>query len=458
MFTKLIVRKLIDDRNLKGLREVLAELAPPEVAELVEELDEEDATVAFRLLPRHLAAEAFEALHSDRQQQLIRAFGNETDRLAGLLNDLSPDDRTQFFEELPGPVTQQLLSLLSPNERRIAVRLLGYPEESIGRLMTPEYVAVRPSWTMEEVLAHIRRYGHDSETLSRVYVVDDKGHLTDDLRLREILLSPPQVRVEDIMDGRFATLTATDDQETAVEAFRTHGYFALPVTDSDGMLLGIVTADDVLDVAHEEASEDIQMIGGAAALDEPYKNAAIRTLIRKRAPWLVTLLFGEMLTATAMSYYEAQLAHLVVLAFFLPLIISSGGNSGSQATTLIIRSLAVGELVKEDWLRVAYRESISGLALGLILGIIGFGRVVLWEQVFGTYGEHALLIATTVGVTLTGIVLLGTLFGSMLPFLVKRIGIDPAVSSAPLVATLIDVTGIVMYFSAAALILGKVLR
>lgn len=447
------VRALIAAGDLRALKARLADLAVQDVAGLIEELDDNEDAVAFRLLPRDRATDVFEYLPHDKQVAVVEAMADERGRLAELLNDLAPDERTAFFEELPGSVAQRLLTLLSPRERRIAVMLLGYPEESIGRLMTTDYVAVRPEWTVRQALDHIRRFGKDSETLNVIYVVDAGWRLVDDLRLRELLLADPEATIESRMDRRFAVLAATDDQETAVGVFRDWDRAALPVTDSHGTLLGIVTHDDVLDVAEEEATEDIHKIGGSEALEDPYLDTSLPTLVQKRAKWLILLFLGEMLTATAMAAFEEELARAVVLALFVPLIISSGGNSGSQAATLVIRALAVGELTLGDWWRVARRELLSGLALGSILGLIGAVRILVVEQMFHPYGEHAPAVALTVGVTLVSVVLLGTLSGSMLPFLMQRLGADPATSSAPFVATLVDVAGLLIYFSVAAAVL-----
>lgn len=447
------VRGLIAAGDLRALRRLLAGRSEQDIAGLIEELEDNEDAVVFRLLPRDLATDVFEYLPHDKQVAVVEAMADERGRLAELLNDLAPDERTAFLEELPGSVAQRLLTLLSPRERRIAVMLLGYPEDSVGRLMTTDFVAVRPEWTAHEALDHIRRFGKDSETLNVIYVVDADWRLIDDLRLREILLADPETTIEALMDRRFAVLAATDDQETAVGAFRDYDRVALPVTDSHGTLLGIVTHDDVLDVAEEEATEDIHKIGGSDALEEPYLDTPLPTLVQKRAKWLVVLFFGEMLTATAMAAFEDEIARAVVLALFVPLIISSGGNSGSQAATLVIRALAVGELTLRDWWRVGRRELVSGLSLGGILGLIGALRVIAVEQIFHVYGEATLPVAITVGVALVGVVLLGTLAGSMLPFLLQRLGADPATSSAPFVATLVDVVGLLLYFSVAAVVL-----
>jgi magnesium transporter len=445
------VEQAIEKRNFGELRDALDNLPPYEVGSLIGEMSAEQRVLAFRVLPRELAADAFEYLPFDIQQELLKSLGQE--QVAAILNEMAPDDRTHLLDELPGNVTNQLLNLLTPEERNVAVQLLGYPESSIGRLMTSDYVRLRPDWTVEYALGHIRRHGHDSETLNVVYVIDDGGKLIDDIRIRKLLLAPPDAKVADEMDDSFVSLMAADDQETAVDAMRRSDMTALPVTDSDGVLVGIVTIDDVLDVAAAEATEDIQKFGGMEALDEPYLKIAFFRMVRKRAGWLVILFLGEMLTATAMGFFENEIEKAVVLALFVPLIISSGGNSGSQAATLVIRAMALTEVTLSDWWRVMRREVFTGLALGSILGSIGFLRVSLWSAFSDIYGEHWLLVALTVGISLIGIVLWGTLSGSMLPFVLRRAGIDPATSSAPFVATLVDVTGLIIYFAVAMVIL-----
>jgi magnesium transporter len=449
--------ELIAGRKLNELREFLLDLAAPDLAELLAECTPEERAVLFRLLPRETAAESFEYLPFEAQEELLKGLGDE--QVARVLDDMRPDDRTAFLEELPGQVTARLLNLLSPSERTVARTLLGYPEESIGRLMTPDYVAVREGWTMEQVLAHVRRWGRDSETLNVLYVVAEHGgKLLDDVRIREVLLAAPDKRIADLMDRDFVALHATDDQETAVAAFRRYDRTALPVVDSAGVLVGIVTVDDVLDVAEEEATEDIQKLGGSEALEDPYLAVGLPTLVRKRAPWLVILFLGELLTATAMAFFEHEIARAVVLALFVPLIISSGGNSGSQAATLIIRAIALGEVTLRDWWQIARREVLAGLALGALLGSIGFLRVIVWDAFTDVYGQHAAAIGLTVGATLLAVVMWGTIVGSMFPLLLKRLGADPATSSAPFVATLVDVTGLVIYFTVASFLLrGKLL-
>ncbi len=445
----------IERRDFLGLRRVVKNFTPVELAGFIEELETEDQVIVFRLLPREDATEVFEYLPLDEQEDLLKAMAQE--QVASILNDMSPDDRTLLLDELPASATRQLLTLLTPTERLIAVSLLGYPEGSTGRLMTPDYVRVLADWTVQHTLDHIRKHGRDSETLNMIYVVDDRGVLIDDIRIREFLLADPNAHVNDLMDNRFVALKATDDQETAVAVFRREDRTALPVTDTKGVLIGIVTIDDVLDVAEEEATEDIQKIGGMAALDEPYMDVALPVMIRKRAVWLMVLFVGEMLTATAMGFFEEEIARAVVLALFVPLIISSGGNTGSQAATLVIRALALGEVTIRDWWRVMRREVVSGLALGSILGLMGFARIGLWAVFSDVYGEHWFLIGLTVGLSLFGVVLWGTLSGSMMPLVMRRLGFDPATSSAPFVATLVDVTGLLIYFGLAAFILSGTL-
>jgi magnesium transporter len=451
------IQNLIDERNFIALRELFADWPPPDVAEVILDMPESERVIIFRLLPHALAADVFEYLEVDAQQELLRGMAQE--QVVGILNEMSPDDRTALLEELPSSAARQLIRLLTPEERRIAQALLGYPEGSVGRLMTPDFIAVHADWTIREVLDYVREHGQDSETLNVIYVVDDRGKLLDDLRIREILLQPLDSRVSELMNENFVSLNVNDPEEDAVNIFRKYDRSALPVTDSNGVLVGMVTIDDMLDVAEEEATEDIHKFGGVQALEEPYLRLPLLTMVGKRAPWLVVLLIGEMLTATAMAFYEEEIAKAVVLAVFLPMIISSGGNSGSQASTLIIRAMALGEVTLRDWWRVMQREITAGTLLGLFLGVVGAARVGLWsmiaEKYLGqqVYGPHAPQVAATVGITLTGVVLWGSLAGSMLPFALRRFGLDPATSSAPFVATLVDVTGVIIYFSIALLIL-----
>jgi magnesium transporter len=434
-------------RDFTQLRDIVRNRPGADLADLLGSLTLEEQAVVFRLLPRREAAETFEYLEQDAREALLKALSKED--VAALLNNMAADDRTTFLEELPATVTRELLSLLTPKERAIAVTLLGYPEQSVGRLMTPDYVAVREDWSVQQVLDYVRTHGQDSETLNVIYVVDAQGVLIDDIRIREFLLTDPARKVSDLMDRRFVALKATDGQQAAVAAFRQHGRAALPVTDTAGVLIGIVTIDDVLEVAETEATKDIQRIGGSEALDEPYMEIGFVKMVRKRAGWLTALFIGEMLTATAMGFFQDELAKALVLTLFLPLIISSGGNSGSQGSTLVIRALALGEVSLRDWFRILRREAGAGFALGTILAVVGFMRITIWSAFSDIYGQHWLMIAFTVAFALVGVVMWGTLIGALLPLLLRRLGFDPATSSAPFVATLVDVTGLIIYFTVA---------
>jgi magnesium transporter len=449
------ILSLIEERKLSTLKEILSEWTPADIAELISQISDKEQAIVFRLLPNPLAADTFEYLEFEQQLNLLKAMGKE--EVANILNEMSPDDRTALLEDLPSSAAKQLITLLSSDERKIAQTLLGYPENSVGRLMTPDYLAVKPEWTISESLKYIRENGKDSETINIIFVVDDRGKLIDDIRIREFLLKPLNMRVIDLMDENFVVLHVTDDQETAVSLFKKYDRIALPVVDFSGVLLGLVTVDDVLDVAEEEATEDIHKIGGMEALDESYSTISFKNMIKKRAGWLAILFIGEMFTATAMGFFEAEISKAVVLALFVPLIISSGGNSGSQASTLVIRALSLGEITLKDWFFVMRREIISGATLGAILAIIGFLRISVWQATSGMYGIHWILVALTVSCALVGVVLWGTLAGSMLPIILKKFGADPAASSAPLVATLVDVTGLVIYFSVAIFIMHGVL-
>jgi len=449
-------RNIIQSEDVLHIREFLNNQNISDVAELIYEFPEFESQIIGNL-SIHRASSTFKILDVPTQKRVIQEL--PAFKTAELLNDLSADDRTSFLEELPSEVVKELIKTLDPEERKITLSLLGYPEGSVGRLMTPDYIAVQKDWTVREVLDHIREVGRDSETIDVIYVVDDKGIFIDDIRIREIILANPDKKIEDVIDNRYIALNVNDAQETASEAFKMNNRVALPVLDDKKVLLGIVTIDDVLWITQEEFSEDIQKIGGTEALNEPYLEIPLLRLFRKRIVWLVILFLSEMLTATAMAYFEDEIAKAVVLALFVPLIISSGGNSGSQASTLIIQAMALGELTIADWFRVIRRELVSGLLLGAVLGIIGFCRIMLWTLIFPhTYGPHGILVAITVGVALIGVVLWGTIAGSMLPIVLKKFGADPATSSAPFVATLVDVTGLVIYFSVAMLIMQGILH
>ena len=423
-----------------------------DIAEMLSTLSPKERAIVFRLVGRERAAEVFGYLAPAEQSGLIHSLSAA--EVKRMLDQMRPDDRTRFFGEMPAEVTRKLLDDLSPEELKESRELLGYPADSVGRYMTPHYVSISPEMTAGQALEHIRKVGQQSETLNVVYILDGAGKLLEDIRLGSLVLADPQTKVTDIADPALVSLHAMDDRERALQFFEKYDRIALPVTDEQGNMLGMVTVDDMLDVAQSEATEDIQKIGGSEALDAPYTQVGTWAMIRKRGGWLSALFLGEMLTATAMSFFEGEIAKAVVLALFVPLVISSGGNSGSQAASLIIRALALQELKLRDWFRVMRRELFSGLALGFMLGVIGFFRIVLWQHLHLTnYGEHYLLLAFTVWASLIGVVMFGTLAGSMLPFIMRSLGFDPAASSAPFVATLVDVTGLCIYFTVALLIL-----
>jgi magnesium transporter len=447
------VTALLEQDSEKKLKDYLNNLNISDVEELIGELPEYGPKF-IETLSVNRAVNVFRILEFPVQERIIKELSGE--KITQIMNGLPPDDRTSFFGELHGDAVKTLILHLSPEDRKETLGLLGYREDSVGRLMTPDYVAVRKHWDVTRVLSHIRRYGKNSETVDVIYVTDEKGVLLDDIRIREILLVKPETRIEDIMDGRMIALNANDPQEEAISTFRMNNRTALPVVDNENILLGIVTVDDILWIANEEYTEDIQKMGGQEALDEPYLEISLFKLVKKRVGWLVILFISEMLTSTAMQFFNDEIAIVIQLTFFIPLIMSSGGNSGSQASTLIVQAMALGEVTLADWWRVMRREILSGLMLGTILGIIGFMRIWTWSQFSHIYGPHSFLIALTVGIALIGIVLWGSLAGSMLPIVMKRLRLDPATSSAPFVATLVDVTGLVIYFSVSLVVMHPV--
>ncbi len=442
---------LIEKRDFASIRQTLIALPHADAADLLEHLSPVQMAVSFRLLPKTAAAEIFEYIDADHQEALIRALG-ENDA-AGILNAMSDDDRTAFLEECPEHAVR-LLGLLDPAQQRVALQLLGYPENSVGRMMTTKFVAIQRDWTIQQALDHIRDRAKDVYYVHVVCSVDEAGHLLGVHRIRDIFLADVKTHVSDLPIAPPLFLKVTDTQEEAVNTFRRHSRTIIPVVNADMKVLGIVTVDDVLETAAEEAAKDIAFLGAVEVPEEPLLETPLMQLIRQRAGWLVILFIGEMFTATAMGFFAGEIQHAVVLALFLPLIISSGGNSGSQSSALVIRAMALAEVGLRDWFRVFKREIISGLGLGLILGSIGFARIAVWHQFFPElYGEHWMLLGFVIFFSLIGVVLWGSLAGAMLPFLLRRLGFDPAKAAAPFVATIVDVTGLVIYFFVAALIL-----
>ncbi|MBI1387127.1 MAG: magnesium transporter [bacterium] len=442
------IKELLNAKDYKGLREALADLESPDIAEALLVLSPEERAVVFRILPRKVAAEVFAYLPIADEEELLHNLGNE--HVTGILNEMEPDDRTALLEELPGQVTKRLIASLSPQERKIAQQLLGYPEYSIGRLMTPEYVSIQEEWSVQETMTILRKTGRDKETLNTLYVTDSNDRLTADVSLKSLIFAEPESRIDEIMNTHVAALRATDDQEMASEMMLHYDLYVLPVVDSEGTLVGIVTADDVLDVVVEETTEDMQLMAGMEALEEPYSETPFVTMARKRGGWLFVLFLGEMITVSVMHQFESAMSNAsIALLFFLPLIISCGGNSGSQASTLVIRALSVQDVSLRDWFGVLWREMMTGLMLGVFLGMVALLRVVFWPHAAAQYGDDYFFLGVTVGCSVIGIVLMGTITGSMLPFILRTLGIDPAMASGPLVATLMDTLGVTIFFSMA---------
>jgi magnesium transporter len=427
-------------------------MQPSEVAQIFLSMPAASAIKAFQSFPEKNKIILFPYLDHLVQKQIISEIPK--DEASKILNTISSDDLLIFLSNLKGVEVSAAVEYLNEKNKKIAHNLLGYPKESVARLINTDFVTLKREMTIEQAMAHLRQFHADSETANIIYVVDNDGKLIDDIPIRRLVLNEPRKTIEEIMDGFYVKLNLQDSKETAIDLFKQYDRAALPVTNDHNMLLGVITVDDVLDVEEEKNTKEMQRFGGLESLDYPYVKTPFFSLIRKRAGWLVILFVGEMLTATAMGYFDKEISRAVVLALFVPLIISSGGNSGSQAATLIIRAMALRELSFRDWWFVMRREILSGLTLGVILGAIGFLRITVWEEVhWYEYGVHWFLIAVTIFFSLIGIVMWGTLSGSMIPIVLKKFNIDPATSSAPFVATLVDVTGLVIYFSIAAIML-----
>jgi magnesium transporter len=431
---------------------ILSNLHPGDIAAIIEEQKDSEKLITFLMLPKDLKSDVFTYFNPSFQQELIQKLGSR--QTAEILENMAPDDRTEILENIPDNLIKESINLLSDEEKNIALSLLGYPEICIARLMTPYYVQAKEDWTINKVFDHIKKYGKRAETLNFVYIVDNKNRLIDDVRIGKLLMSDGNAPLSSVMDHEFVSLTTTMSKEDAIIVFDKYDRAALPVTTEDGTLVGIVTFDDILDEIEKRDTEDIQKLGGVEALDLSYTETPLLTLVRKRGFWLIVLFIGEMFTAAALGFFENEIAAAVVLVLFIPLIISSGGNSGSQAATLIVRAMALKELSFNDWFYVIKKELFSGFFLGLILGTVGLLKIITWQQLgFADYGEHWLYVALTIFFSLIGVVLWGTVSGSMIPMMLKRFRLDPATSSAPLVATMVDVTGIIIYFSIALLLL-----
>lgn len=436
--------KLIKKKEWKTLRNAIHEFDTIQIVDIIERSNEFESIVLFRFLGREQAKDVFQELSFDKQEEVIEGLAQHASKVADLLNDMEPDDRTAFLEELQGNITQRLMQLLTPENRETTKKLLGYPEDSIGRLMTPEYVAVKPQFTVQQTIDHIRQFGHDSETLNVIYVVDNNWKLLDDIRMREIILASPEQKIEELIDRKFVSLSAFDDQETAIAVFKDHNRVALPVVDTDGVLLGILTVDDVFDIAEEEDTEDFHKFGAVTdAIVSPLQ-AAIGHLYKKRAFWLMALVFVNIFSGAVIASFENVLESMISLVFFLPLLIDSGGNAGSQSATLMIRAMAMGDVQSKDWIKLLGKEFLVSLLLGLTMAL-GVSLVASFRA-----PEIILVLA----ITMTLIVIVGSIIGMLLPFIFTKLKVDPATASAPLITTISDISGVFIYFTVARKVLG----
>ncbi|MEC4116601.1 magnesium transporter [Myroides phaeus] len=433
------------------------DMHPADIAEAISEMKRKQRNLEFLKLSPDLKVEVFSFLDINIQEEIVHSMTQED--YADVLNNLEPDDRTELLENFPDELIKYSINLLNDTEKQIALNLIGYKEDSIARLMTPLYIQTKANRTVKQVLQHIKKYGKKAETLNYIYVVDDNNKLIDDLKLGELVLANEDTLISELVDNTFVSITSTTPMEEAFDTFEKYDRSALPIITEKGVLVGIVTFDDILDKIKERDTEDIQKFGGMEELDLSYTHTPLFELVRKRAGWLIILFLGEMLTASAMGYFDEEIEKAVVLALFVPLIISSGGNSGSQAASLVIRAMALGELKLNDWWYVMRKELASGVMLGGLLGTIGFIRILIWQEAgIYDYGEHWVFVGLSVSVSLLFIVLWGTLSGSLIPFILRKFGMDPATASAPFVATLVDVSGLIIYFSIAAMFLtGKIL-
>lgn len=447
MITELIkpeITELIERQDWETLQDVIEDWPIPEIAEFMMDLNPANRTILFRLLPKLKMTEVFSYMETEAQNQLIESLTDEESR--HILTNMAPDDRTMFLEELPGQITQRLLNLLNPQDLREATQLLGYPEDSVGRLMTPDYIAVRPGWTIAQCLKHIRAMGKKSETLNMIYVTDTSWKLLDALDLKQFILNEPDDLVSDIMDDVFASVTAFEDREEAVSTMQKFDKTVLPVVDTEGVLLGIITVDDVLDVAEEEATEDFHKGAALAPLERSYRETSIFKLFKKRIGWLMILVFVSLLSSGVIAAFEDTLASAIALAFFIPLLIGSAGNAGAQAATLMVRALATDDVKLSHWLQTTGREMLVGILLGIIMGAACY---ILGLFIGGTD------IAIIVGTTMIAIILTANIIGTLLPFLLTWLDMDPAVASSPLIATIMDASGLLIYFGIATLVLGS---
>ncbi len=437
------IRKLFESKDWRILKEILAEWTAQDIVDFLDSVEEDEKVIIFRLLPRDLAAEVFSELKSSEQEIIIRQMSNE--HIRDIFLELTPDDRTNVFEEMPAKVTKRLLNLLPLEERKEAMKLLGYPEHSVGRLMTPDFVAIRPYWTVQQSLEHIRKFGRDAETVDTVYVVDEKWHLQDDINLHRLILATPSDKIEILMDREYHAIPAHDDQEEAVRIMKKYNLNVLPVVDSQNVLLGVVTVDDVIDVYEDEVTEDIYKGASVIPFEVNYTTASIFSLFKKRIVWLSLLAFAGFLSGNVIAAFQDTLGEILSLAFFIPVLLDTGGNTGTQSSTLIIRALVTGDLTPKKWFNVIKKELFVGLLLGIALGLI----LCIWSYSW----KGQLMLSIVIGSSALFIAVWANLIGSLLPIVLRKFHLDPAIVSSPMISTIMDVSGLFIYFSIAMLLL-----
>ncbi len=445
------IEELIKDKNLKTLKEILCTWHPSDIAELLDEIDTKEAVIILRMLLTSLQSEVFAELSPDVAEEILRSLSDRD--IKAIISELDPDDRAELFEEMPSELTRRLINMLSPEDRRETLQLLGYPKGSIGRLMTPDYVAIKSHWSIEKAMEHIRKFGKDAETIDTVYVVDDEWHLLDDIPIRRLILTPLDETVDSIMDHHFVSVTANTRQEEAIKLFEKYNLIALPVTDEEGHLLGIVTVDDIIDALREEQTEDFTKFAAVEAKTvglgfiTRIKEVSIKKIVRARITWLFALLIMDLVTGGIIQSFESIIAKYVVLVTFLPVLVDTAGNAGSQSATLVIRALALGTVKLKDWAYLLGRELIIAGILGVLMG--------LGISVMGVVRGGSYLIAQVVVLAMVINVIIGSLIGVQLPFIFTKFKKDPAAASTPLITTLADIIGTGIYLGIAYLLIGR---
>ena len=437
-----LLEEKLAEQDWESIRHAVELFPTAEVADALEQLDRPQRRAAFVNLPVKLAAELLSFFSPERARRLLEHL-EETQRRDVLMH-IAPDDRTQLLEELPSEETDELLTLLDDDEQRLALSLLDYPEETVGRLMTPDCITLRPGWTVEKALDRVRDRGPGSEIISILFITDHDGRLVDTINLRKLILADPDSLVEEHLDRRFIALSPTDDRELAVDALARYDVVALPVVDDAGEFLGIVTVDDMLDVAEQEATEDFHKHGAMTPLERNYSDSSIFTLFKSRVGWLLILVFVNLISAGVIAYFEDTLESIIALAFFIPLLIDSGGNTGAQSATLMVRAIATGDVKLNQWFRAFSKELAVGLTLGISMGV---------ASAFLGFFRGDFYIGLIVGISMVGIVFVANLVGTLLPFILTKLKVDPAVASSPLITTIADATGLMIYFGTATLFL-----